>query len=29
MAEHHLFGEEATAVFVKAVDRVMEKIDGE
>ena len=29
MAERHLFGEEATAVFVKAVDRVMEKIDGE
>ena len=29
MAERHLFGEEATAIFVKAVDRVMEKIDGE
>ena len=29
MAERHLFIEKDTAVFVKAVDRVMEKIDGE
>ena len=29
MAERHLFVEKDTAVFVKAVDRVMEKIDGE
>ena len=29
MAERHLFGEEAVAVFVKAGKRVMKKIDGE
>ena len=29
MAERHLFGEEPTAIFVKAVDRVVEEVDGQ